>query len=141
MGATAAGAAGATVTVPLGAKNNGPATLDRTQSGYGVGALITIPAGVTVASFPDECFLNTRGSIIKGDPNAVQYACFTDDIVPAGETVAWKFGLKIDEATPDVGLPITGPQTALIGAVGAVLLAGGVAFFVVSRRRRTRFEA
>jgi hypothetical protein len=187
VGATATGAAGTTVGVALGAKNNGPATLDRTQDGFGVGALITIPAGVTVAAFPDdECFLNTRDSIIKGDPNAVQYACFTDAVVPAGETVTWKFALRINKATPnesgtvalypkcecewpadtnsgndtaeivlnptgggtnpggghgDVGLPITGPQTALIGAAGAALLAAGIAFFTVSRRRRTRFEA
>ena len=41
----------------------------------------------------------------------------------------------------DVGLPITGPQTALFAAAGAALLAAGFAVFAVSRRRRTRFEA
>jgi len=36
--------------------------------------------------------------ILKGDPNRVQYACFTGPLLPAGETVTWKFGLKIDKA-------------------------------------------
>ncbi|MCU7724035.1 hypothetical protein ODJ79_09940 [Actinoplanes sp. KI2] len=185
VGATATGAAGTTVTVPVGVKNNGPATLNRTESGFGIAALITIPAGASVASFPeDECFLNTQDTIIHGDPKAVQYACFTDDVLPAGDSVTWKFGLKINKATPGAtgsvalyptcecewpadsnkandtakivlnpagagqpgggsggGLPITGPQTALIGAAGVALLAGGAAFFALSRRRRTRFEA
>lgn len=39
------------------------------------------------------------------------------------------------------GLPITGPQTALFGGAGAVLVAAGVAGFLFARRRRTRFEA
>jgi hypothetical protein len=39
------------------------------------------------------------------------------------------------------GLPITGPQTAIYGGAGAVLVAAGVIGFLVARRRRTRFEA
>ncbi|WP_433294032.1 hypothetical protein ACQP2F_32070 [Actinoplanes sp. CA-030573] len=39
------------------------------------------------------------------------------------------------------GLPITGPQTALVGGAGAILIAIGSAGFLTARRRRTRFEA
>ncbi|WBB48182.1 LPXTG cell wall anchor domain-containing protein [Verrucosispora sp. WMMA2044] len=38
-------------------------------------------------------------------------------------------------------LPITGANTALIAGVGGVLLAAGVAGFVLARRRRTHFTA
>ncbi|WP_250000722.1 hypothetical protein [Actinoplanes sp. M2I2] len=39
------------------------------------------------------------------------------------------------------GLPITGPQTGLLGGAAAVLIAAGAFGFVLARRRRTRFEA
>jgi LPXTG-motif cell wall-anchored protein len=39
------------------------------------------------------------------------------------------------------GLPLTGPQTGLIGAAGALLVAAGLAGFIATRRRRTRFQA
>ncbi|RKN14067.1 LPXTG cell wall anchor domain-containing protein [Micromonospora musae] len=38
-------------------------------------------------------------------------------------------------------LPITGESTALIGGIGALLLAAGVGGYVVARRRKTRFVA
>jgi LPXTG-motif cell wall-anchored protein len=190
VGATVSGAVGTTVTMPVGVKNNGPRDLYIGPNGYpAAAALITIPAGATVTSYPGACGPNSK-DILKGDPNRVQYACFTGPSLPAGETVTWKFGLKIDKAVTnatgsvqinpeadiplyrdgnpandtaaivlnstgatnpgapnpggghdDVGLPITGPQTALFAAAGAALLAAGFAVFAVSRRRRTRFEA
>lgn len=39
------------------------------------------------------------------------------------------------------GLPVTGAQAGTFAAVGVVLLAAGVAGFVLARRRRTRFTA
>ncbi|MFI5897639.1 hypothetical protein ACIA5D_46885 [Actinoplanes sp. NPDC051513] len=38
------------------------------------------------------------------------------------------------------GLPITGPQTALFGAAGLILVVAGVGGVLFARRRRTRFE-
>lgn len=190
VGATVSGAAGTTVTMPVGVKNNGQGDVNLGPGGYpAAAALITIPAGATVTSYPDACGPNSK-DILKGDPNRVQYACFTGPLLTAGAIVTWKFALKIDKAVTnatgsvqinpesdiplyrdgnkandtaeivlnstgatnpggghndpghnDVGLPITGPQTALFGAAGAALLAAGFAVFAVSRRRRTRFEA
>lgn len=190
IGASVSGAAGATVTVPVGVRNLGPADLDWDDKGpAAVDALVTMPTGTTVTSVPGTCVLNGPDGLLKGDPSKVQYACITKSILPAGQSVTWTFGLKINKVVAnatggivlnpecdcdlyhdgdkandtakivlnaaaggdgghggdvghgDVGLPITGPRTALVGAAGAALLAGGVAFFVVSRRRRTRFEA
>jgi LPXTG-motif cell wall-anchored protein len=39
------------------------------------------------------------------------------------------------------GLPITGAPVMLISGVGALLLAAGVAAYLISRRRRARFIA
>jgi hypothetical protein len=39
------------------------------------------------------------------------------------------------------GLPITGANVTIVAATGAVLIAGGVALFMMSRRRRLRIEA
>ncbi|GIM93904.1 hypothetical protein [Paractinoplanes toevensis] len=191
VGATATGAAGATVTVPVGVKNLGPATLASQFGLPAVAALVTIPAATKVTGVPDACFPNGADGILKGNPKAVQYACFTDEVLPAGSTVTWKFTLKITKVVPGArgsvqlnpkcecdafkpdankandtaqivlngtdtsggtgggentggeggGLPITGPQTAFIGVAGAVLIAAGITGFVVTRRRRTRFEA
>ena len=38
------------------------------------------------------------------------------------------------------GLPITGPQGAAFAGAGALLVAAGVAGFLIARKRRTRFE-
>ncbi|GAA2582649.1 hypothetical protein GCM10010435_70470 [Winogradskya consettensis] len=38
-------------------------------------------------------------------------------------------------------LPITGANAAVIGVAGALLIAGGVVAFLVTRRRKSRFEA
>ncbi|GIF25918.1 hypothetical protein BJ973_003190 [Actinoplanes tereljensis] len=191
VGATASGAAGTTVSIPVGVKNLGPATLASQFGLPAAAALVTIPTGATVTGVPDACFRNTTDSILKGDANAVQYACFTDEVLPAGTTVTWKFALKITKVVPGArgsvqlnpkcecdafkpdankandtaqivlngtstggttggdentggeggGLPITGPQTAFIGIAGAALIAAGIAGFMVTRRRRTRFEA
>jgi hypothetical protein len=97
IGATASGAAGDTVTIPVGVKNNGPASLG-SQPAF---ALVTIPTGATVTTVPEGCFGNDEDGILEGDANAVQYACITDAVLPAGTTVTWKFGLKITKVVPN----------------------------------------
>jgi LPXTG-motif cell wall-anchored protein len=144
-------------------------------------AVVTIPAGTTVATVPDDC-VKSEYKYVKTKFDGLQYMCFSTPIFPAKTQVTWEFGLKITkvvandagaiEVNPacecdifshdinksndvakivvnpaDTGgsgggsLPITGPQTGLIGAGGALLVAAGIAGFIVARRRRTRFEA
>nr|WP_296073133.1 hypothetical protein [uncultured Actinoplanes sp.] len=189
LGATAKGAKGDTVTLPVGTRNNGPATVDRNRAGESAATVIvTIPAKTKVVTVPEDCVKADDGSLTT-NRKAVQYACFSSPLFPAKTTVLWKFGVKLtDDVTnakglvevnppcecdrfagdinkkndtakivinpvaggsPDEGsggqgggsLPITGPQTALFGGAGAVLVAGGVLGFFLARRRRTRFEA
>jgi hypothetical protein len=189
VGATAKGAKGDTVTLPVGIRNDGPATVDRSRSGSSAATVVvTIPAKTKVVTVPEDCIKAEDGSL-QTNPKALQYACFSSPLFPAKTTVLWKFGVKLTddvtnakglvEANPpcqcdrfakdinkkndtamivinpaaggsdDEGsggqgggsLPITGPQTAIFGGAGAVLVAGGVLGFVLARRRRTRFEA
>jgi hypothetical protein len=177
IGATASGAAGTTVTLPVGLRNNGPATLEVAEGSF-VFVDVTFPAGTEVVTVPDGC--------VKQVYPHVYYSCYrTDGHDPflAKTTATWTFRVKITKVIanaegkvelPDIfdfskdineannvakivldpatgggsggegggeGLPITGPQTALIGAAGAGLVAVGLVGFVVARRRRTRFEA
>ncbi|MFI7543837.1 LPXTG cell wall anchor domain-containing protein [Actinoplanes sp. NPDC049599] len=181
IGATVSGGAGDNVKVPVGVRNNGPATLDRSRSGSSaVAAIITIPTGTTVTTVADGCSKSEDDSV-KTKPDALQYVCFSNPLFPAKTQLIWEFGLKITKVVPnavgavevnpacecdrfsrdinksndaakivvnpaDTGgsggsLPITGPQTGFIGAAGALLLAAGIAGFIVARRRRTRFVA
>ena len=187
IGATVTGAAGDTVTVNVGVRNNGPATLDRSRAGEPAATVIvTIPTGTAVVDAPAGCTLATGDDTsLKTKKGGVQYGCFSDYVFPAKTTVTWPFRLKItkvqDDATGWVesnppcecdrfdrdtnkandvakivvnpvaagggegggdgdGLPITGPQTALIAAAGAILVAAG-AVLMMRRRRTTRFEA
>jgi hypothetical protein len=190
VGATAKGAKGDTVTLPVGARNAGPATLDRSRSGEpAVAVIVTIPTGTAVTTVPDGCSKATDGSQ-QTNPKAVQYACYSNSLFPATTTVLWRFGVKLakdvtnaqglvevnppcecDRFSADLNkkndtakivinpvaggggdggsgnggqggsLPITGPQSGLLGGAAAVLIAAGVVGFVLARRRRTRFEA
>jgi len=181
IGATVSAAAGATVKVPVGVRNNGPATLDRSRGGSSaVTAIITIPVGTKVVTVPDGC-VKAEDDGMKTKPGALQYACFSDPLFPAKTQLTWEFGLKItrvvanaegavevnpacecDSFSQDINksndvakivvnptdtggeggsMPVTGPQAGLIGAAGALLVAVGIAGFIATRRRRTRFEA
>jgi hypothetical protein len=183
IGATVSGALGDTVKVPVGVRNNGPATLDRSRSGSSaVVAVITIPTGTKVATVPPTCTKSDDDSL-KTKPGALQYACFSSTLFPSKTQLTWEFGLKITKVVPNAegavevnpkcecdifsndinksndvakivvnqsggsggsaggGLPITGPQAGLAGGVGVLLVAAGIFGFIVTRRRRTRFEA
>lgn len=200
VGATATGAKGDTVTLPVGVRNDGPATVDRSRSGSSATtAVVTIPAKAEVVTVPEGC-VKADDDSVRTNPGALQYACFTAPLFPVATTVVWKFGVRLTddvtdarglvEANPECTcdgfsgdinpkndtasivinpvaapggpgdgagngtggedggqgggggtLPITGSQTALVGAAGAVLVTAGVVGFVLARRRRTRFEA
>ncbi|MET8148023.1 hypothetical protein ACIBSW_13910 [Actinoplanes sp. NPDC049668] len=181
IGANVSGGAGDTVKVPVGVRNNGPASLDRSRhGGPAVVAVVTIPAGTKVATVPAGCF-KAEDDSVRTKPDALQYVCFSNPVFPVKTQVVWEFGLKITKVVPNAagaielnpacecdvfsrdinksndvakivvnptddggsggGLPVTGPQTGLIGAGGALLVAAGIAGFIVARRRRTRFEA
>jgi hypothetical protein len=197
VGTTAKGAKGDVVTVPVGLRNDGPATVDSNRRGGAAAvAIITIPAGAEVATVPDGCF-KAEDAGLQTNPKALQYACFSaSSLFKAKTTELWQFKLKLtkdvsnaqglvesnpacacDNFSKDINkkndvakivinpiagggagdggsdgtdgtggegggsLPITGPQTGVLGGAAAVLIAAGVVGFVLARRRRTRFEA
>ncbi|WP_250036491.1 LPXTG cell wall anchor domain-containing protein [Paractinoplanes maris] len=189
VGATAQGAEGDTVSLPVGTRNNGPATVDSSRSGANAATVIvTIPAKTKVVTVPKGC-AKAEDDSVKTNPKAVQYVCYSASLFPAKTTVLWKFDVQLTadvtnakglvEVNPPCqcerfnkdtnkkndaaaivinpvagagdegsggeggggGLPVTGTQTAAIGAAGAVLVLGGALGFVLMRRRRTRFEA
>jgi hypothetical protein len=179
IGASVSAALGDIVKIPVGVRNNGPATLDRSRSGSSaVTAIITLPAGTKVVTVAHGCVKSDDDSL-KTKPGALQYACFSDTLFPAKTQLTWEFGLKITKVVPNAegavevnpacecdrfsddinksndvakivvnqtggaggGLAITGPKAGLIGATGALLVSVGIAGFIVTRRRRTRFEA
>jgi LPXTG-motif cell wall-anchored protein len=65
---------------------------------------------------------------------------FTDDLDPANDTAQLVVN-PAGGAGGGGGLPVTGTVTASLVAAGVLLLAGGVAGFVIARRRRVRFVA
>jgi LPXTG-motif cell wall-anchored protein len=102
IGAVLRGPAGTTVTPALGAKNNGPATLDlRIGSGESViHATITVPPGTTAVRVPRECAPAANGVVDwenAGKPGAGVYLCTLGDLVhPAGEMFTSDLELRID---------------------------------------------
>jgi hypothetical protein len=85
VGATASGAA---VTLPVGIRNNGPATLDL-PAGSAVGIDVNFPAGTKVATKPDGCYEQTWPQ--------THYTCYSSDFAPflAKTTLTWKFQVEI----------------------------------------------
>ena len=197
VGATAKGAKGATVTLPVGTRNAGPATVDLNRSGSSAATVIvTVPARTKVVTVPKGC-AKAEDESVRTNPKALQYVCFSGSLFPAKTTVVWPFVVELLDDVTDAeglvevnppcqcerfgrdinkkndtakivinpvavvpgdgvpgdggqgdggqggggGLPITGSQTAVVGAAGAVLVAAGVLGFFLARRRRTRFEA
>ncbi|MCY1136645.1 LPXTG cell wall anchor domain-containing protein [Actinoplanes sp. Pm04-4] len=95
VGATAKGAKGDTVTLPVGTRNNGPATRDASRIGSAAATVIvTIPAQAKVVSVPDGC-TKAEDDSVKTNPKALQYVCFSSPLFKAKTTVLWKFGVQL----------------------------------------------
>jgi hypothetical protein len=88
---------------------------------------------------------NARGSVEVNPACACEI--FSKDINKSNDTAAIVLnpvgggGAAGGQNPSGGGLAITGPQTAVYGGAGAVLVGAGVAGFLLARRRRTRFEA
>ncbi|MBL7260573.1 hypothetical protein [Paractinoplanes lichenicola] len=187
VGATATGAKGAVVTVPVGLVNRGPATLDNSWNSSWLNTQFSVPKGTTAVRVPDGCYpMSADGTddwTRPGAPGAPRYSCGPSSslsLLKAGGTAKVAFGLRIDQVIPGArgavtvgarvhtgwvaelnpanntaavvinpaaapapgggeggggGLPITGPQGALFGGIGLLLVLGGAAAVFFTRRR------
>ncbi|GIF69112.1 hypothetical protein Ais01nite_71470 [Asanoa ishikariensis] len=116
VGATATGAAGATVTVTPTLKNLGPADLETNFEEPKTPALrITIPEGTTVTDATWDCAPYSAGGTWPPDEDAWgkagarEYGCMVWDVF-AGDSYGYDFRLKIDRVVSDA----TGTITAKI---------------------------
>lgn len=197
VGATAHGKNGDTITVPVGVRNDGPATLDHGRSGDAAAVIVvTMPAGAEVTTVPDGC-AKADADTVRTNPKVVQYDCYSALLFKAKTTTLWKFGVKLTkdvtngqglvEVNPPCGcgvfegdinkkndnakivinpisggsdtddgtdagtgggtdgqgggsLPITGPQSGVLGGAAAVLIVVGAGVLLLARRR-PRFES
>ncbi|TNH30473.1 LPXTG cell wall anchor domain-containing protein [Micromonospora orduensis] len=101
IGATLTGKKGAVLTVPLGFRNNGPATLDHLRSGSDVTFVdVTVPKGTTAVEVPFECAPRTGNDAEwdeAGTPGAAAYRCYPGPFAPAGEELTGEFTFRIDK--------------------------------------------
>ncbi|GAA2510569.1 hypothetical protein Ahu01nite_072180 [Winogradskya humida] len=81
---------------------------------------------------PDHNHGNDTAALVVNPPAAGGTTPPGDDGGPGGEGGSGGGGGT---------LPITGANAAVIGVAGALLIAGGIVAFVVTRRRKSRFEA
>lgn len=100
VGATAHGGVGTVVTVDVGVKNLGPASVNF-RSGDPVQTVqLDVPDGTTVVSVSKECLPVESGGPVQlrfGQPGAKRYWCYSDRWFPVGKTESWTFGLRIDK--------------------------------------------
>ncbi|CCH22263.1 LPXTG cell wall anchor domain-containing protein [Micromonospora lupini] len=94
IGATLKGRAGTVVTATVGFRNNGPATLDRTNADFEAATHtdVELPPGTTAVEVPDNCWLRqgTR-----------TYLCASEMLLVAGQTYTVEFRLRIDKVIPN----------------------------------------
>ncbi|MFG3639386.1 LPXTG cell wall anchor domain-containing protein [Micromonospora sp. NPDC047762] len=95
IGATLKGAAGAVVTATVGFRNNGPATLDRTNGDFEAATHtdVELPPGTTAVGVPDNCWLR--------QDTTRTYLCASEMLLVAGQTYTVKFRLRIDKVIPN----------------------------------------
>jgi LPXTG-motif cell wall-anchored protein len=107
LGATATGAVGDVVKVVVGARNNGPGTLDATRAQEQVWRFFfTVPQGTEVVTVPDRC----AGKVVNGDSyeyvpgraGATLYQCHHEGYrFPVGTSTTVEFSLKITQVVAD----------------------------------------
>jgi hypothetical protein len=109
LGATKTGRPGQVVTVRIGVKNNGPASLNALRSG-GEPVLryfVTIPAGITATQIPSTCdgLVNHPAEgwyeRVGPQPGLANYSCRTGSYLAAGDTSTVDFGLTFDKVIHD----------------------------------------
>ncbi|MEV0808912.1 LPXTG cell wall anchor domain-containing protein [Micromonospora sp. NPDC050200] len=105
-GAELPGTVGKKVTATVGYVNNGPAMTNAYTPGEIVtGAVVTIPAGVTVLDAPDECSPGTAEEPTGGygEPGGRVYFCEWYQVLHKGDAAAYEFGLRIDKVGGTAG--------------------------------------
>ncbi|WP_433552184.1 LPXTG cell wall anchor domain-containing protein [Micromonospora zamorensis] len=90
IGDTLSGRADAVVTATVGFRNNGPATLDKTNADYEAAThtVVELPPGTTAIEVPGNCQLR---------PGTRTYQCESEMLLIAGETYTIDFRLRIDK--------------------------------------------
>lgn len=94
IGATLRGRAGAVVTATVGFRNNGPATLDKTNADWEAAThtVVELPPGTTAVEIPASCHLR---------PGTRTYQCASEMLLVAGQTYTMTFRLRIDKVIPN----------------------------------------
>lgn len=107
IGGAADGQAGEIVTLDLGLKNLGPATIDQGRSGEATGkAVIELPPGASLSEMPAGCVaLKADGTYDFENPRnlaARTIACFPQDyLFRAGTQETFTVKLRVDQAIAD----------------------------------------
>ncbi|MFI6267592.1 LPXTG cell wall anchor domain-containing protein [Micromonospora zamorensis] len=99
-GAEVSGAVGKTVSAKVGFVNNGPAMINSYSPNELVTtAEITIPAGATAVTAPEECLPVKDGEEIGGygEPGGRVYFCEWYEVLHKGDAAVFEFGLRIDK--------------------------------------------
>jgi hypothetical protein len=105
LGASGSGPVGTTVQVSLEAKNHGPAALADGHLLEVPFAYVSVPEGTTAVEVPFSCAPFTTLEDWNpfedgGTPGADEYAC-RGDVAPAGGSVPYEFGFRVDEFIAD----------------------------------------
>jgi hypothetical protein len=103
VGAGLTGAAGDKITLPVGVRNVGAATLDRVRLGSPAAVTaVTVPPGTTVVGAPNSCYPVVGGGDdlgAPGTPGAARYRCHSDPLLVASTGETYRFELRIDTIT------------------------------------------
>ncbi|MFC1420574.1 hypothetical protein [Streptacidiphilus cavernicola] len=98
VGTSLKGNKGQTVSVTVGARNNGPALIYDRSGGEGTGGYkVTFPAGATVTKIPSDCTLDNRTGVKGRGP----YNCPSDYVQGPGYQKLVTFKVRLDAQLHD----------------------------------------